>query len=289
MKWIKALEVNLIGIVQFSTRKVGEENLHYYESDLESRISVIFAPGGLNPELWNQQLRYFSRNFHTISFRPTVSYRNFKGEKSGLKAILDQNHVTDAVLVSNMTGNSLIQSFADREDVISTVLTNPRHGFNRFPQRRIMKALYSLSKFKPKIAGKLLFSKKTNYSTVKQFMNTLRLPDYEDFKTFIERCEVSKISENSLVIASAEDRLSDMDYAKRISSEGSLSVLNQAGTFSYYEKPQDFNKALLDFIKTIKDSTDNKNQINMSLKDFQTQKNQNGETKGYKPKQKVRV
>lgn len=288
MKWIKALEVNLIGIVQFSTRKVGEENLHYYESDLESRISVIFAPGGLNPELWDQQLRYFSRNFHTISFRPTVSYRNFKGEKSGLNAILDQEHVTDAVLVSNMTGNSLIQSFADREDVISTVLTNPRHGFNRFPQRRIMKALYSLSKFKPKIAGKLLFSKKTNYSTVKQFMNTLRLPDYEDFKTFIERCEASKISENSLVIASADDRLSKIDYAKRIASEGSLSVLNQAGTFSYYEKPQDFNKALLDFIKTIKD-TDKKNQINMSLKDFQTQKNQNGETKGYKPKQKVRV
>lgn len=289
MKWIKALEVRLIGIVQFSTRKVGEENLHYYESDLESRMSVIFAPGGLNPELWNQQLRYFSRNFHTISFRPTVSYRNFKGEKSGLKAILNQDHITDAVLVSNMTGNSLTQEFADREDVISTVLTNPRQKFSRFPRRRIMKALYSLGKLKPKIAGKLLFSKQTNYSTVRQFMNALELPDYEDFKTFVQRCEVSKISENSLVIASADDRLSNISYAKRLTSKGSLSVLNQAGTFSYYEKPQDFNKALIDFIKTIKDNTENKNQVNMSLKDFQTQKNQNGQTKGYKHKQKVKV
>ena len=288
MEWIKALEVNVIGIVQFSTRKVGQNNLHYYESDTESRVSLIFTPGGLNPELWNQQLRYFSRNFHTISFRPTVSSRGFEGEKSALKSILNQKHVDKAVLVSNTLGNSIAQEFSQKDNVISTVLTNPRRKFRKLPQRRLLKTLYKMGRIKPKIASKLFFSKQTSYKTVKQFMETLELPDYMDLKTFIHNHEPSKPSEDTLVIASGDDRISDLSFAKSMRPKVSLSIVKSAGTFSYFEKPQEFNKALLDFVKILERKKANKTtKINTSLDRFQSQEIKS--ERPQKPKKKVRV
>lgn len=237
--------------VQFSLRRVGEENLHYYESDTESPVQLVFVPGGLNPELWKHQLRYFSKSFRTISFRPTVSFRDLEGERSALKNILDQNHLENVVLVANTFGNSLVQEFEDHEDVVSTVLTGPRRRFDKTPPRKVLNWFYRLGSFRPKLAKKFFFSDDTEYSVVKEFMDTLEKPDYRDFKSFMESYRVSRPSKECLIMHAADDKLSGLEFARELEPNASLSKLDSAGTFSFFEKPQDFNKALLDFLQIL--------------------------------------
>lgn len=239
--------------VKFSLSRVGEENMHYYESDTDSHIQLVFVPGGLNPELWTQQLRYFSKSFKTVSFRPTVSFRDYNGEKEALKNILDQEHMDNVVLVSHIFGNSLVQEFEEREDVISTVMTSPRRKFEKVPPRKLTDWFYRLGSLKPKIAKKVFFGDKTEYRIVKEMMDRLEKPDYTDLKTFMDDYRVSRPKKESLVIHPEEDRFSSKDFAQELKPNASISTLQGAGTFCFYEKPQEYNKALLDFLNVIRD------------------------------------
>jgi len=45
--------------MDFSLRRVGNENMHYYESEKDSKIQLVFVPGGFNPEIWKHQIKYF--------------------------------------------------------------------------------------------------------------------------------------------------------------------------------------------------------------------------------------
>lgn len=262
--------------VEFSLKRVGEENLHYYESDTESPIQLVFVPGGLNPEIWKQQLRYFSKSFKTVSFQPTVSFRDYQGEKEALRNVLEQEKMNNVVLISHAFGNSMIQEFEDRDDVISTVMTSPRRKFEKIPPRKVCNWMYKLGKFKPKIAKKIFFSEKTDYRIVREFTDTIEKPDYRNMKTFLDNYRVSRPSKEALVIHPAHDRLSSVDFAQELKPNASISSLQGSGTFCFFEKPQEYNKALLDFLNLIKDKAESEKIIevkkkNRSLMEFEKQ------------------
>ncbi|MFB6241841.1 MAG: alpha/beta fold hydrolase [Candidatus Nanosalina sp.] len=242
--------------MEFSLSRVGEENMHYYESDAESRIQLVFVPGGLNPEIWTQQLRYFSKSFRTASFRPTVSFRDYEGEKAALENILDQKHMENVVLISHVLGNSLVQEFEEREEVISTVLTSPRRRFEKIPKRKIFDTFLRISDLRPKIAKKMFFGEKTEYRIVKEFMGKLERPDYMDLRTFLENYSVSRPKKESLVIHPEQDRFSSKEFAQELKPNASISTVKGSGTFCFYEKPQEYNKALIDFLNAIKDKVE---------------------------------
>lgn len=252
--------------VEFSLSRVGEENMHYFESDAESRIQLVFVPGGLNPEIWEQQLRYFSKSFKTVSFRPTVSFRDYEGEKDALENILEQEHLDNVVLVSHLSGNSLAQEFEDREDVISTVLTSPRRKFDKVPPRKISDWIFRLSSFRPKIAKKMFFGEKTEYRIPREMMEKLDKPEYRDLRTFLDDYRLSRPKKKSLVIHPEEDRFSSKEFAMELKPNASISEVQGAGTFCFYEKPQEYNKALLDFLNVLEDRIKSEEIIEMKKK-----------------------
>lgn len=276
--------------VEFSLKRVGEENLHYYESDSESPIQLVFVPGGLNPEVWKQQLRYFSKSFKTVSFRPTVSFRDYDGEKAALKNILDQEHMTNVVLVSHVFGNSLIQEFEEREDVISTVMTSPRRKFDRVFPRKVSDWIYRFGKLKPKITKKIFFSEKTEYRIVKEFTESLKKPDYRDLRTFLENYTVSRPKKDSLVIHPENDRFSSVDFAQELKPNASISTLQGTGTFCFYEKPQEYNKALLDFLNVIKEKAKSEEIIEVKKKNHSLMEYEKNSGEDFKAEaQKIKV
>lgn len=258
--------------VNFSLSRIGSENLHYFESDTESRIQLVFVSGGLNPELWRQQLRYFSRNFKTASYRPTVSFRDLEGEREALENILEKDGFENVVLVSHVFGNSLIQEFEEHENVVSTVLTGPRRKFNKIPKNKLIEYMMKISSV-PKIAKKMFFAEKTEYKVVKDFVESFEKPEMNDFRSFLENYSVSRPEKSSMAIHAEEDRFSSMEFAEELRPNISLSVLENAGTFCFFEKPQDYNKALLDFLKVLEDHLESEEIIelkekNHSLMDF---------------------
>ncbi|WP_414838224.1 alpha/beta fold hydrolase [Candidatus Nanosalina sp. VS9-1] len=266
--------------VKFSLSRVGSENMHYFESDTDSRIQLVFVPGGLNPDIWRQQLRYFSKSFRTASFRPTVSFRDYEGEKEALESILEQEEFENVVLVSHVFGNSLMQEFEDHENVVSTVLTGPRRRFTKIPQKKLINMLFRIGSI-PKIAKKMFFSDRTEYGVVREFIDTFEKPDLDDFRTFLDNYRVSRPEKTSLAIHAEQDRFSSRSFAEELRPNISISVLENAGTFCFFEKPQEYNKALLDFLQVLEDHLEEEEIIelkekNRSLMEFATGENRKG-------------
>lgn len=266
--------------VEFSLSRVGSENMHYYESGTDSRIQIVFIPGGLNPEVWKQQLRYFSKSYKTASYRPTVSFRDYQGEKKALENILEQDGFENVVLVSHVFGNSLMQEFEEHENVVSTVITGPRRRFSKVPRRKFVKAFFKASSV-PKILQKTFFSERTEYRVVKDFLDTVERPEVDDFRSFLDEYSVSRPEKSSLAIHAEDDRLSSRSFAEELKPNISISVLENAGTFSFFEKPQEYNKALLDFMQVLEDHLESEELLeiqekNRSLMEFATGEKKKG-------------
>ncbi|MFB6208097.1 MAG: alpha/beta fold hydrolase, partial [Candidatus Nanohaloarchaea archaeon] len=263
---------NRLIAMDFSLQRIGDSSLHYFESGSDSRVQLLFLPGGMNPGLWKHQLKYFSRVFRVASFQPTVSYRDFESEVAAAEDVLDQDSMTDVVLISHTAGNATLKELEPREEVVATVRTGCI-GEMKIPPRMVYNALWKLGCRKPKIVKKLFFSGLADYRVIRNFSSDLEKPDYADFKTFLEELDDSKPVKNALVVHAESDRFSSREKARSLGSNTSISVLQDAGTFSFYEKPQEYNKALHDFLTKLEEFVEKRETFrarekNRSLKEF---------------------
>lgn len=272
--------------MDFSLRRVGQENLHYYESEQDSKIQLVFVSGGFNPELWKHQIKYFSRKYRTVCFQPTQSFRDLEGERSALKNILEQDNLTDIVLISNFWGNSVAQEFENHENVRATVFTGASRDFN-IKKRSLYNIFWNLGTRKPKLLKKSLFSGQTNYKVVKEFADDLEIPEYRNIRSFQRNYHMKRPSTPSLIIHAQEDDRSSLEFARELGENASVSIIERSGIFSFYEKPQEYNKVLSDFLSQVEDAVEEKELIETQNKNrslFEFEKNQK---KKQKPKKVI--
>ncbi|MFB6292212.1 MAG: alpha/beta fold hydrolase [Candidatus Nanohaloarchaea archaeon] len=262
--------------MDFSLQRESNRRIKYYDSGKDSSIQLIFLPGAFNPELWRQQFRYFSKSFRTISFDLWKQERSYRAQVEVLDSILEKDEITNAVLIGYGLGNPLAQELEHREDVAATVITGPAERFPLVP-RRLYNSVWKLAGLKPKLAKKLFFSEKTDYRVVRQFMKDIEAPSYEEFREFSRHYSLRKPVKNCMVIHAENDRFSSKDYARRLKPDASVSLIKSAGSFSFYEKPQEYNKALLDFLKNMEMFVESREitqtqKKNRSLKEFELEK-----------------
>jgi pimeloyl-ACP methyl ester carboxylesterase len=235
--------------MEYSLTRVNNSNMHLYDSEEDSRVQLIFVPGVFSPEAWKYQLNYFSEDYRTISFRPTVSNRDFEGHRDALKQILDQEEIDKAVLVGANYTNPLVQSFEAREDVLATVVTGARKKMKKKVPEEVYRGLTS-GYFPVKLAKKFFFPS-MKYREVREFCSEVEFIDYSDFRSFQERFGVRKPEKECMIVHGENDFASDREYCKDLMSSASVVVLD-SGSFSFYEKPQEFNKMVNDFLLKIK-------------------------------------
>lgn len=272
--------------MDFSLRRVGQENLHYYESEQDSNIQLVFISGGFNPAIWKHQIKYFSRKYRTISFQPTQSFRDLEGERSALENILEQDNLTDVVLISNFWGNSLAQEFEDHETVRATVFTGANRDLE-LRKRSLYNIFWNFGTSKPKLLKKALFSDKTDYKVVKEFAQDFEVPSYSNIQSFQRNYRMERPSTPSLVIHADRDERSSIEFARELGENASISIIERAGIFSFYEKPQEYNKALNDFLSQVEDAVEEKELMETRNKNrslFEFEKNQ---PKKKKPKKVI--
>jgi len=260
--------------MDFPIRQIGDKNIQFYESGADSDVQFVFIPGGLNPEIWRNQLRYFSKNYKVISFQPAASKRDYREEKECLEAILKLDCLENVVLVSTIFGGGLAQDFEEHDSVEATVISGAREKFETFLPRPLFNLSFKIGSLEPKLVKKYFFCDYTDYKVAKDFVKDLKSPNYRDFRSILKNYSFTEPSNNCLIIHPEDDNLSDLEYVKSLNC--SVSVLNCCGTFSFYEKPQEFNKALLDFIPNRKEekslSLEEIKKSNKSLKDFERNK-----------------
>ncbi|AOV95094.1 hypothetical protein AQV86_04185 [Nanohaloarchaea archaeon SG9] len=259
--------------MEFSLKRVGDMNLHHFESRTDSPIQLVFTPGVLGPEVWGHQIRYFSKRFDTTAYNTTFSNRGFDDQMKALETVISQEDVENAVLIGQGPGNSLIQAFEEDEDVVGTVLTSVQDDYRSVPRE-----LYGIGKklgcMEPKLVKKFFFSDITDYNVVKNFVEDLDLVEYGDYRSFVENYSIRTPVKQSMIIHATEDRFSDRQCARDVEG-ANLSVID-AGTFSFYEKPQEYNKALHDFLVGVERLVEEREVYraaseNRSLKEFEAE------------------
>lgn len=256
-----------------------------FESDAESDLQLIFVPGLFNPCIWKHQLKYFSEDYKVFSF-PGSSYVE---QKEMLEQILDREETRNAVVISQGLGNSLSQEFEYREEVIATVNTGVKQDYSLSLPRSMYDLFWSFSRRQPKIYRKIFFSGLTDYRVARNFLENIEKPDYDKLKSFIDSYNLRKPVKNALVIHAEDDRFSSLEKARNFGPSVSVSVIRNAGSFCFYEKPQEYNKALLDFLQNLsgfveKREVSKTRDKNRSLEEFSNPKSKKIERKKKKPR-----
>jgi hypothetical protein len=231
-------------------------------SDLPE-INLLFVSGSLDSSIWRQQEKYFSRNCN-VELVGGGTYREVKSE---VEQILEKEE--DFIVVGGEFGNAVVKSVESNENIVSTVFTGPFDDIPKIGGRKygLMKKVIS----KPKLFRKIFFQSGTEYSIVKKFLNRIELPSYEVFDSYYG-FDLEVPLKNSLVIYNQECRFSTMGKVEELRPNSEIALLN-AGTFSFYEKPQEFNKALHDYLLGKKDFLEKRELVkaasnNRSLNDF---------------------
>jgi len=260
--------------MDFSLTRVGDENLHLFDSGVDCQVQLVFVSGVFSLEAWKYQLNYFSEDYRTVAFKPTVSNKDFEGHRNALKQIINQEEMDNIVLIGANYSNSLVQSFEAHEDVVGTVLIGAKKKMKKEVPREVYEGL--TSKFFPCKLAKKFFLPSMRYSDVKNFCDKVDFLEFEDFEGFRKRFGVRKPEKECMIVHGSKDFFSCRSYARSLMSCASVTEV-EAGVFSFYEKPQEFNKMLHDFLvrlerKALKESIEDSREKNRALTDFEERK-----------------
>jgi len=227
-------------------------------------IELVFVSGLIDPVVWKHQEKYFSRNCEVT----LIGGGSFEELKSELKNTLENTQ--NAVVVGAELGNHVVQSMESHDNVMSTVVTGP------FDQKPFLGEyafrFWNKTVEQPKFCRKAFFNSKTRYNVVKEMSFLLRDLDFEDYKTFLGR-ELRVPMKNSLIIYNQSCRFSTMGGVEDLKPNSEIALLN-AGVFSFFEKPQEYNKALHDYLLGKREFVERREVVknaaeNRSLKDFE--------------------
>ncbi len=260
--------------MDFSVRRQAGQRIRCFEQPRDSDVQMVFIPGPFDPEIWEHQLRYFSKNYYTLCCATEES--DFSSEKELLEHLLEKPGMENAVLVSFGPGNALLQSVEEHEKVVATVMTGATENIRLKLPENIYTGLGYIAR-QPKIAKKLFFSDTTDYRIVKKFTEEVDMPDHSALKSFSENYSIRKPVKNSLLLHADRDRFSSREFAKSLKPNVYISQIKDAGSFSFYEKPEEYNKAVLDFLNRLEGFVESRNvkktrQRNRSLREFERDK-----------------
>lgn len=227
-------------------------------------IQLIFVSGILDPDIWEHQEKYFSRSCRV----ETIGGEKFSELCGELEDMLD--NCDNAVVIGAEKGNHAVKALEGHESVMSTVFTGLFEDLPEIDDERKFNLIKKALK-KPKLFKKAFFKDKTDYRLVKQFMHSTDLPTYERYTSY-RGMSLDVPLKNSLVVYNQGCKFSEMRKVESLKSNSKIALLD-AGSFSFYEKPQEFNKALHDYLQGKKSFLEKRELVkaaseNRSLKDF---------------------
>lgn len=263
--------------MDFSVNRTEDNCYRKAESKVDSTTQLVFVSGLLNGEVWKQQYNYFARNHKTLVLDCLKGGRLYEKQKETVSQVLDKrDDLDDVVLISHGLGNSLIQDLESKESVVATVMTGVmKEPYNIYSDRFYRGFKYFI-KSEPKIFKKLFFSELTDYRVCKDFVKNAEFPSFEEVRSFTDNYSMRTPVKKSLIIHPENDKWASKGYSRKLTPEASVSIIKDSGPYCFYEKPQEYNKAIKDFLERLEEFIENRDvsiakQNNRSLKDFEKQ------------------
>ena len=222
--------------MDYSFGSVNNLDFEVFDSEVDSDVQLVFLPGGMNPEIWKHQLRYFGNDYRTISFKNQE--QTMESEYNALKQIFDEFKLENVVLFSAWEGNLTSTGFHEFEEkILGRILVGDENSLTTKG-----KNLYSIfDHFKhSKIVKRAFFTEKYSYRRVKNFKKYLSFSHIENYHQNSEL-----LGDNFLRVKGDSDKFSrGLDDCKSIGGSGS---------FPFFERPEEFNEVSVNYLKYLED------------------------------------
>lgn len=230
---------------------------------------VVFLHGiGGNRAHWTAQLHFFARHFRAAAwdargYGDSDDYDgplHFEDFSADLLRVLDHLNEQKAHVVGLSMGGRIARSFALRhpERVHTLTLANTSPGFDALSPEEVLKFVAERKERTPESMRRLLGSRarpgayQALLASFKALRNESYLKTLEASVAQDRAAPLEKLGVPTLVITGDEDRVYPLELTRRMASRipgAELVVLEGCGHLSNLEQPEQFNAALLDFLK----------------------------------------
>ena len=266
---------------------VGGIKLYVYDSadyrSYESPTTLVFLhgyPGQMGN--WKYQVPFFEERYRVIAYdqrgfgrsdKPKVA--NMEDFTGDLEALLRELGVRDedAVLVGHSFGGMVAQAYARDHRVMGLVLVGSLTRFRRDVDDYIISYLpaafwkplfFTMNPLTRQLYRKVYLSPESPFSVLEEFYEDnkdylLELPasSYRYKKHMLDYDAtrwLSEVKSPALVIAGEHDYIAPVEEAEKIHSllpNSRLVVIKRAGHLVLYEKYDELNKTILDFVQQL--------------------------------------
>ncbi len=240
---------------------------------------VIFLHGiGGNRRNWEDQLAAFAPGYHAVAwdargYGDSDDYDgplNFGSYADDVVRVIDHFGVRRAHIVGLSMGGriamDLVARYPDR--ILTLSLCDTHKGFAGFSDEK--KKAFIASRKEPLMAGKepkdiaapvarTLVGPNASEHAFNRLVDSMNRLHKESYIKSIEatvmmdvRNDLAAIAAPTLVVVGSEDKLTTVAMATEIAAEipgAELAVIDNAGHLSNIEKPDEFNAAVLGFVK----------------------------------------
>ncbi|MFP4402956.1 MAG: alpha/beta fold hydrolase [Candidatus Woesearchaeota archaeon] len=269
----------------FKTTKLRKHNINYLDTYAKRKKNnkniLLFIPGaGGCVYNWKHQIEFFyKKGYRVISYDPIsqgqsdfVKDYNFDEHFKDFLALLDFLKIKEnLILITHSSSTQIALRYIKNKDeyngrlkklvLISVSLKeNDPFWWKLFISmpRFILNKIYKKLSKKTNLIHYLYFSKKTPRKIVVEFLNENNIPNIETlliFKTYwyfdaepwIKKCDIK-----TLILSGKEDILVKTENDIEVSNtfiNSKLEFIEDAGHMCYYEKPDEVNKKINNFIK----------------------------------------
>jgi 3-oxoadipate enol-lactonase len=240
---------------------------------------VIFLHGiGGNRRNWVQQMEPFAAQFHAVAwdargYGDSDDYDgplNFGFYADDVVRVIDHFGVKRAHIVGLSMGGRIAMDLVARypNRLLTLTLCDTHKGFAGFSEEK--KKAFIAARKEPLLAGKepkdiaepvarMLVGPNASPEAFMALVDSMNRLHKESYIKSIEatvmmdvRSDLGEIKAPTHVVVGSEDRLTTVEMAKELTAEipgAELTVIDDAGHLVNIEKPNEFNAAVLNFLK----------------------------------------
>jgi len=264
--------------------KVNDVNLKVCDSgkEYDSREVLVFlhgSPGQISN--WKYQVKYFEKVYRTIVFDQRGYGESDKPKKvcledyiNDLDTILEKLNIDlkHVVLIGHSFGGMVAQTYAAKRNISKLVLIGSLVRYKPeifdkiiwyMPSILWKKILFTKNFLTMRLYRDIYFSKSCPDDIFNEFMadnekyiESLPAYVYRYLKYFVNYDAIDllkKISIPTLIIVGGEDKVTPPEYSKKISElipNSKLVIIKNAGHLVLYEKHDELNKVIHEFIES---------------------------------------
>ena len=228
-------------------------------------ITLLFVHGaGGNHEIWENQIKYFS-NAIAIDLPGHDSgegRRTIEEYVEDVKRFCDQKSLKNFVMVGHSMGGAITQKFAltypeylraivlvstgARLRVAPIIFEEIKRDYNNFLE--LMKEYAFSNKTPMEVRNKVA-------ELMRKVKPQVIYGDFEACDKFDVMGSLNRISLPTLIICGKDDLLTPVEYSEYLKANirnSELKVVADAGHMVMLEKPEEFNKIMMEFLSSIK-------------------------------------